>query len=100
MESYIVNVYILEEFMLFRQNENEKIRMLKEENEKLKSYIELNSTYPQKAKDIIDELDDKKKILDEAINEARESKKRYDSLIAEAKKMINEYRKMYEYFIK
>lgn len=86
--------------MLFRQNENEKIRMLKEENEKLKSYIELNSTYPQKAKDIIDELDDKKKILDEAINEAKESKKRYDSLIAEAKKMINEYRKMYEYFIK
>ena len=86
--------------MLLRQNENEKIRMLKEENEKLKSYIELNSTYPQKAKDIIDELDDKKKVLDEAINEARESKRRYESLIVEAKKMINEYRKMYEYFIK
>lgn len=86
--------------MLFRQNENEKIRMLKEENEKLKSYIELNSAYPQKAKDIIDELDDKKKVLDEAINEARESKRRYESLIVEAKNMINEYRKMYEYFIK
>ncbi len=86
--------------MLFRHNENEKIRMLKEENEKLKSYIELNSTYPQKAKSIIDELDDKKNVLDEAINEARESKRRYDSLIAEAKKMINEYKKMYEYFIK
>ena len=100
MESYIVNVYILEEFMLFRHNENEKIRMLKEENEKLKSYIELNSTYPQKAKDIINELDDKKKVLDEAINEAKESKKRYEMLIIEARKMIDEYRKMYEYFIK
>lgn len=93
-------MYILEEFMLFRQNNDEKIRMLQEENEKLKSYIELNSAYPQKAKDIINELDDKKKVLDEAINEAKESKKRYEMLILEAKKMINEYRKMYEYFSK
>ena len=52
----------------------------------------------QKAKDIINELDDKKKVLDEAINEAKESKKRYEMLILEARKMIDEYRKMYEYF--
>lgn len=86
--------------MLFRQNDNEKIRMLQEENEKLKSYIELNSAYPQKAKDIINELNDKRDVLDEAIREAKESKKRYEMLILEARKMINEYKKMYEYFSK
>lgn len=81
--------------MLLKRKE-QAIKALTEENRKLKAHIKLNSTYPQKAKEMISSLEDKQKKLDKALIDVQNCRKEYLRVTAEAKKIMQHYKQLYE----
>lgn len=78
--------------------QRQEIIELQERVKELETKIELNSGYPDKAKEMINTIEDKIAYLDESIEEVNKAKKAYQDKIKEVEDIKRKYEKIYKYF--